>query len=375
VSVTDRTLGLVDRVRAPFEGPNTIGNSRVFWLGFLVAVGIAAAYPLFVSSYRAGNTALFLLYAILALSLSVVWGYTGVLSFGQVVFFGFAGYTFGIVSINLGSTLGITLAVPVAVAIAAGTAFVLGYFMFYGEVSGVFVAIITLVVTLVLQAFMAQTAGDEWTIGSVPLGGFNGMTGIPSIALGIGETSVVFRGAAFYWLVLVVLVCSYLGLRAVLNGDFGYAMVAVREDEDRVEMLGYDVRRIKLIVFTVGGGLAGVSGVLYAAWGHYIDPTIYELAFATLPVVWVTVGGRESLLGGIVATVGIEWFRQQLSTTGSDFSLVVVGGLLLGVVLLLPGGIVPFVHDKIVSGLRTVGLGDGISDPSTTDGQQEEMPE
>lgn len=347
-----------ERLFGRFEGPNTIGNSRVFWAGLTVALALAAAYPLVVSAYTAGNTALFMLYGLLAMSLSLVWGYAGVLSFGQVVFFGFAGYTFGIVSINLGSTLGVTMAIPVAVLVATVVAFLLGYFMFYGDVSGVFVAIITLVVTLVMQTFMAQTAGDEWTIGEVPLGGFNGMPGIPNLAVGAEGAAVSFSGASFYWLVLTILVVSYLGLRLLVNGRFGYAMVAVREDEDRVEMLGYDIRRVKLVVFTLGGGLAGLSGVLYASWGNYIDPSVYSLAFATLPVVWVTVGGRESLLGGVLATVAIEWFRQQLAITGSAWAIVVVGTLLLIVVLALPEGIVPFVHRKtvgFVEGRRMVG--------------------
>lgn len=343
--------GVFDRLTSPFEGPNTIGNSRGFWIGFAVGLLIAFAYPLFVSSYQAGNTALFLLYAVLALSLSVVWGYAGVLSFSQVVFFGFAGYTFGIVSINLGSTVAIMAAVPVAIAVATLVAFVLGYFMFYGRVTGVFVAIITLVVTIVMQTFMAQTAGDEWMVGEVALGGFNGMPGIPNLAVGTEGAAVSFTGATFYWLVLAVLVCSYLGLRALTNGRLGYAMVGVREDEDRVEMLGYDVRRVKLLVFTAGGAIAGVSGVLYASWGNYIDPSVFALTFATLPVIWVTVGGRESLLGAVLATVAIEWFRQQLSITGSEFALVTVGVLLLGIVLLLPQGIVPYLHEKSLEAL------------------------
>jgi branched-chain amino acid transport system permease protein len=349
-------LGLFDRLCAPFNGSNTIGNSRAFWLGLVVALVVTFAYPLFVSAYQAGNAALFLLYGLLALSLSVVWGYAGVLSFGQVVFFGFAGYTFGIVSINLGSTLGTTLAIPAAVLIATTVAGLLGYFMFYGNVSGVFVAIITLVVTLVLQTFMAQTAGDKWTVGEVPLGGFNGMPGIPNLALGVEGASTTFSGDSFYWLVLSTLVVAYFGLRALVNSRFGYAMVAVREDEDRVEMLGYDVRKVKLGVFTLGGALAGFSGVLYASWGNYIDPSVYSLTFATMPVVWVTVGGRESLLGGLVATVAIEWFRQQLSVTGSEWAMVVVGVLLLIVVLALPEGIVPFVHRKAVGALRQRGF-------------------
>jgi len=365
--------GFVERFRSCFEGPNTIGNSRGFWVGFIAALTIAFAYPLSAGGYQSGITALFLVYAILALSLSFVWGYSGVLSFGQVVFFGFGGYTFGIVTLNFDSTIGIMAAIPIAVAIATLVAFGLGYFMFYGRVTGVFVAIITLVTTIVMQTFMAQTAGSEWAIGDARLGGFNGMTGIPDIALGIRNTSIAFSGETFYWLCLILLVASYMGLRALTNGKFGYAMVGIREDEDRVEMLGYDVRRVKLTVFTIGGALAGVAGVLYASWGNYIDPTVFSLTFATLPVIWVTVGGRESLLGAGIAAVGIEWFRQQLSNLGSDYALVVVGMLLLVVVLVLPEGIVPYVHRKAVSVYREYSDSGDDPDHPTRGSTQEEI--
>jgi len=372
MSTTDDSILDRLRFRDRLEGPNTIGGSRLFWAGFAVVLALAVVYPLLAGSYRAGNAALFLLYAVLGLSLSFVWGYAGILSFGQVVFFGFAGYTFGIVSLNLGSTVGIMLAVPAAVAVATLVAFVLGYFMFYGRVTGVFVAIITLVTTIVLGTFMAQTAGDEWSVGTVALGGFNGMPGIPNLAVGVEGAALSFSGESFYWLVLTVLVAVYLGLRALVNGRFGYAMVGVREDEDRAEMLGYDVRRTKLVVFTLGGTLAGLSGVLYASWGNYIDPTVFSLTFATLPVVWVTVGGRESLLGAVIATVAIEWFRQQLSITGSEYALVIVGALLLGVVLLVPDGIVPFVHRRVADVLATRGeTGEGIDRPGAESATEE----
>jgi branched-chain amino acid transport system permease protein len=222
---------------------------------------------------------------------------------------------------------------------------VLGYFMFYGGVRNVYVTIITLVSTLVLHTFMAQTAGDEWTIGEAALGGFNGMPTIPNLALGVGPAAVTFDSIGFYYLVLALLVVTYLGLRALVNSDYGRVMVAVREDEDRTEMFGYDVRRVKLSVFTIGGALAGLSGVLYASWGNYVSPQVFELAFASLPVIWVSVGGRKTLLGAVVATVGIEFVRNSL---GGEWAFVAVGTLLLVFILGLPGGLVPWVHDAYI---------------------------
>jgi branched-chain amino acid transport system permease protein len=123
-------------------------------------------------------------------------------------------------------------------------------------------------------------------------------------------------------------------------------MVAIREDEDRTEMFGYNVTRVKFVVFTLGGALAGLSGVLYAARNVYIDPTVFSLLFATLPVIWVSIGGRKSLLGAAVATLAVEYLR--ISMAG-ELALVLLGTLLLVTILVLPDGVVPWVHQRIVT--------------------------
>jgi branched-chain amino acid transport system permease protein len=349
---TASTDGALASLRTRFEGPNTVGNSRGFWVAFLVAVAGLVVYPAFGD---AGQLSLFLVLALLGLSLSVVWGYAGVLSFGQVVFFGVGGYTFGVVSINHATPSGITAAVVLGVVGGGLVAALMGYFMFYGGVRDVYVTIITLVSTMVMHTFMAQTAGSEWAIGDAALGGFNGMPAIPLLALGVDEVftlqlvrntvelSAPLVGAVefdlFYYFVVGVLVSTYLGLRALVNSDYGRVMVAVREDEDRTRMFGYDVKRVKLVVFTLGGALAGLSGVLYASRNIFIDPQVFGLTFATLPVIWVSVGGRTSLLGAVVATVAVEYLRV---TIQGEWALVVLGVLLLVFILALPGGLVPW---------------------------------
>ena len=338
----------LDGIADKLNGPNTLGNSRAFWVAFAVGMVAMAAYPLVLGSYAAGQFSLFLAYGLLALSLSLIWGYTGILSFGQVAFFGIAGYTYAIVSLNLGGAFGQTVALPVAVAVATLSAFVLGYFMFYGGVQDVYVAILTLVVTLVLETFMAQTAGSEWAIGSVQLGGFNGIPGIRNFALGVEGASFSLSGSGFYWFVLALLLVAYLGSRVLVNSRFGYTLVAIREDAERTTMLGYNVKRVKLAVFTLSGALAGLSGVLYATWGNYMDPSVFTIVFATIPIVWVTLGGRESLLGAIVGTVIIERLRLWFSVNASEFAIVFVGVILMTTVLLVPRGILPGIRDGYV---------------------------
>lgn len=352
--------GAINRVRNRLEGPNTYGNSALFWVAFTIAMLGLAAYPFSptTSQFDILTTTQYFSLAFLALSLSIVWGYTGVLSFGQVAFFGIAAYTFGVIGINFSSATGVTAAFFGAVVVGAVFAALLGYFMFYGGVRDVYVTIITLVVAMVLNTFMAQTAGSEWAVGEAALGGFNGMTNIPDLTLGIGESALVFDGsgvlgqAELYYALLVLLVATYLGLRVLVNSQFGMTMVAVREDEDRTATFGYNVPFVKLVSFTIGGALAAAGGVFYAAWGNFIDPTVFGILFAALPVVWVSVGGRESLIGAIGATLAIERMRTGLTDgvgpLGPEWAFVIVGGLLMVVILVMPGGIVPLI-DRVIT--------------------------
>lgn len=158
------------------EGPQTLGQGSKFWSGFTVVLLAACVYPQFADSYDVGNNTYFFNWMFMALGLSLIWGYGGALSFGQTAFFGVAGYSYGVLTINLGDANGLTLvSLVLAVGISALFATILGYFLFFGRISGVFLGIVTLSVTLVLERFMAQTAAPEWAIGKARLNGFNGM--------------------------------------------------------------------------------------------------------------------------------------------------------------------------------------------------------
>jgi urea transport system permease protein len=334
-----------DRVNSALgalNGPNTYGNSRAFWVAFAVGVAAVFVYPMTMGAYGAGEASLYLLYGFLALSLCFMWGYCGVLSFGQVAFFGIAGYAFGVITLNTSAAMTVP-ALLASIALATLASAIVGYFMFYGGVRDVYVAIITLVLTLVLHTFMAQTAGSEWKVGSARLGGFNGMPGIPNITAGGFSLS----GYSMYYTVAVLLLLTYLCLRVLVNSRYGRVMVAIREVENRARMLGYNTKLVKLAVFTLGGALAGFGGVLFASWGNYVDPSVFSLSFAAIPIVWVSVGGRDSLVGAILATYAIESFSQSLAATGSQWALVVIGGLLLLVIVYMPQGFVPQADEYI----------------------------
>lgn len=324
------------------EGPQTAGRGPAFWGLFALVLAVAFAYPLFSDGYTVGNTVYFFVWVFIALSLCLIWGYGGSLSFGQTAFFGIAGYGYGILTINFGAAYGFTLlALVVAVAIAALFAVLLGYFMFFGRIAGVFLGIVTLAVTLMLERFMAQTAGPEWHIGAARLNGFNGMSAMPPLTIPWpGEPIVLFADVGLYYFVLGLLVLVYLALRILMNSSFGNVIVAIRENPERAEMLGYDIRKYQLITFVIGAALAGLSGVLYTVWGQYITPSSMGMTAAALPLIWVAVGGRSDLTSTVIGTLVVLAAFQALTIYGSQYALVFMGVLLVLTVLIAPNGLV-----------------------------------
>jgi branched-chain amino acid transport system permease protein len=299
-----------------------------------VAVLVAATVP----EFRALELTVWTVYGLLALSLTLVWGKAGIFSFGQAAFFGLGGYAYGAASINLIVHTGETVsAVAIAALAGAAAAAVLGYFMFYGNVGDVYVAIVTLATTLVLLTFFSSTASPTYHIGQALLGGYNGMVAIPPLGirdqlpLTITQTLVVTAVAAG---------AVAVGLRVLMRRPFGRVIAAIRENEERTQLLGYDVRLYKLAVFALGGAIAGLAGAGYAAWGQFINPAVFGLQQAALVVIWVLVGGRRSLLGAFVGAFLIAWITTSLATR-TDTQPIVLGGVLIGIVLFLPRGLVP----------------------------------
>jgi ABC-type branched-subunit amino acid transport system permease subunit len=330
------------RLLSRLEGPQTLGRGPRFWIAAVVVVALAVAYPLIEDAYTVGNTIYFFVWVFMALGLCLIWGYGGALSFGQTAFFGISGYSYGIITLNFGADHGLTLLATVAaIAASALVAAVLGYFLFFGRISGVFLGIVTLAVTLVIERFMAQTAGPEWHVGAARLNGFNGMSGMPPLTIPwVGDDIALMPDVPLYYVVLALLVLTYLGLRILVNSSFGNVLVAIRENPQRATMLGYDVRKYQLGAFVVGSALAGLSGVLYTSWGQYITPSSMGITAAALPIVWVAVGGRSDLTTTLLGTIVIISGFQALTIYGSQYALVVMGLLLVLTVLFAPDGLI-----------------------------------
>ena len=308
-------------------------------------VPLAAASLAFVlDDFNLSTVSLWVIYGLLALSLDLVWGHAGIFSFGQTSFFGVAGYTYGAIGINLIRVTGESaMALLGAVLVAALLAALLGYFMFYGRVSDVYLAIITLAVTLVLLSFFGSTAGSQYGIGSAQLGGYNGMVGIPPLTLGLPRLFAVALGVRqTYVFVVLVAGAIYLLLMVLRRAPTGRILAAVREDELRTELLGYDTRWYKLLAFTIGGAIAGLAGAAYAAWGLFINPAVFDLPQAAVVVIWVLVGGRGTLAGAFLGAALVQGLSTWLGGITAQTPLV-LGLLLILMVLLFPNGLVPLV--------------------------------
>lgn len=312
----------------------------------VASVVVAAILAALVPQFYAMQWSSWVLYGILALSLVWVWGQGGIFSFGQGAFFGIGAYTYGIAAINLLPLTGETVtAVFIAAAVAAAASALLGYFMFYGRIGDVYVAIITLATSLVLLTFMASTADRAYRIGAVPLGGYNGMVGIPPLMYGFpGQNGTVMSLPAFFVAVVALAATLVVGLAALERTPFGRRVAAVRENELRSQLLGYDVRRMKLAAFSIGGMIAGLSGALFASWALFINPEVFGLQQAALVVIWALVGGRASYLGAFVGAFLVQGLASSLGSAGGGLTPIVLGTVLIFVVLVLPRGLVPTVQ-------------------------------
>jgi len=293
--------------------------------------------PLTVPFHIILQITLYFSYAILALSLAFVWGFAGIFSFGQAAFFGLGGYTYAILAINIGES---TLPLIGGLLLPAGFALVLGYFMFYGRLSTVYVAVITLVVTLIIYKFLGHTAGFEYSIGKARLGGYNGIPGIPPLNLPGDPSKAVWPEDMFY-VSGIALLLTYLGLHFLSRSKFGRIVAGLRENELRVDLLGYDVRFYKMIALTIGAMIAAIGGITFANWNGFIDPNVFNLGMSAQTIIWVVVGGLGTFIGPILAAIALGFLTIELGTQQTFDVNMILGAILILFVLIVPQGIVP----------------------------------
>jgi branched-chain amino acid transport system permease protein len=309
-----------------------IGRVRWHWLG--AAAVLLAALPLVSET---NTPTLLAIWALFALSLALMWGFAGILSFGHAAYFGLGAYTYAVASVNIGESTGPIL---LALIIPALVAAIIGAMMFYGRISDVYLGVMTLVVTLILNRFMNATAGDIYRIGKARLGGFNGIPAFPVFNVP-GDPHFEIYGTAFYYVVIVCLFIAYLICRWTLARSFGRALIGIRENEQRMELLGYDVAGYKTAIFSLCGAMAGLAGCLFANWAEIVTPSVFSLGQTAEVLIWVIVGGLGTLIGPMIAAVALGSLKLGLGHQTIIDNSLVLGAILILVVLLIPRGFAP----------------------------------
>lgn len=320
------------------------GDGRGLVVAIVVGI-VLFALPLVLDVPDLVDLTVYAIMATLALSLAFVWGYAGILSLGQSAFFGLGGYVYAIAVINIGeSTVPIALGIVLPMVFAA----LLGYFMFWGRIGDVYLAVITLTVSLIFFHVINSTSSGQYRIGKAAVGGYDGIPGLPPINLP-GDPSEALGYEANYMIAVALALLAYFGLRWLLATRFGRVVVAIRENEQRAELLGFDARRYKLAAYVIGAGIAGAAGVLFANWQNVVSPTMFSIVFTAQIIVWVMVGGLGTLVGPIIGAVLVQHLVIWIGRTKIADANIILGLLFIVFVLLVPAGIVPTIRRWIAA--------------------------
>jgi urea transport system permease protein len=316
-----------------------------------------------IPTYLVALSGKYFCYAILALSIDLIWGYCGILSLGQGAFFALGGYAMGMYLMRQIGTRGVyanpilpdfmvflnwkelpyswygfqhfPYAVLMVVLVPGVLAFVFGWLAFRSRVTGVYLSIITQALTYALMlGFFRNNFG---------FGGNNGLTDFKDI-LGFNVEAETTR-AALFSITCVTLMLGFLVCRAVVTSKFGKVLIAIRDAEARVRFLGYRVESYKVLVFTLSACMAGIAGALYVPQVGIINPGEFAPGNSIEAVIWVAVGGRGTLVGAAVGAILVNYAKTYF-TSGvlAPYWLFMLGGLFIAVTLLLPRGIIGSLH-------------------------------
>lgn len=306
--------------------------------------------PLMISTY---TLTILIVYGMLGLSLGLIWGFGGILCFGQAAFFGLGAYTYAVAAINIGES---TVPMVLAVLVPAVFALLLGAMMFYGRLTDVYLGVITLVVTLILFKFINSTAGPQYVIGNARLGGFNGIPGFQTLNIP-GRPDDYIWGDSYFYVCAVLLAVVFFLVSALLRSSFGRVAVGIRENETRMSLIGYDVRVRKTLLFAVGAAIAGLAGALFANWAEIVTPRLFSLGQSAEIIIWCIVGGLGTRFGPILGAAGLAYLKFLLGQQSMVDNTLITGLILVLFVLFLPKGIVPALVGlwKVSFGRRPLG--------------------
>lgn len=328
----------------------------------LVSVSVMSSLPpdnpLYMSSYTVTLLGKYLTYALLAVSVDLIWGYLGILSLGHAAFFALGGYAMGMYLMRQIGDRGVYgnpelpdfmvflnwqelpwywqgfdqfwFAMLMVMLVPGLLAFVFGWFAFRSRVTGVYLSIITQALTYALMlAFFRNEMG---------FGGNNGLTDFKDI-LGFSLQSDATRLGLFI-ASGIALALGYLACRAIVASRLGRVAVAIRDAESRARFVGYRVESFKLALFTFSAVLAGIAGALYVPQVGIINPSEFQPLNSIEVVVWVAVGGRATLYGAVLGAIGVNYAKTWFTGVLPEAWLFALGALFVLVTLFLPRGVV-----------------------------------
>ena len=310
----------------------------------------------FVSDYYLNLFGKYLALAVLALGMDLIWGYMGVLSLGQAIFFGIGAYSIGMHMLLEGSGKGVygepvpdfmvwnqvyqlplfwkpyksaPVALAAAVLLPAGLAALIGLLTFRRRLRGTYFAILTQAIAFAVWLMFNRN--------EMRLGGTNGLTDFKSI-LGFSLSApATLRG--LYLITALALAAALVLARWLVRSKTGLVLQAIRDNERRLEFLGYDTSGYKIFVFAISGALAGLAGMLYAPQVGIITPSQIGVLPSLEIVIWVAFGGRGTLWGALLGAVSINWLRSVLTGTYPRLWPIILGGLFVTVIMLFPEGL------------------------------------
>ena len=343
-------------------------NSKGLSSVLILAVVLLVLFPLAFDIFRLNLVGKYLTYAFVALGLVMLWGYGGVLSLGQGVFFGLGGYAMAMFlkleasdpeSTKIQSTPGIPdfmdwnqltelplwwqpfehlpFAIIAVVAIPTLLAFIIGYAMFKRRVGGVYFAIITQAVALILTVLIIGQQGYT--------GGVNGMTDLKTL-LGwdIRTDSAKY---ILYYLCALLLLGSIALCLWVQKSKLGTLLLAMRDKEDRVRFSGYDVAMFKVFVFCLAAALSGIGGALFTLQVGFMSPSFVGIVPSIEMVIYAAVGGRMSLVGAVYGALLVNFGKTYFSESFPDLWLFLMAGLFIGVTMAFPDGLAGVWEKKV----------------------------
>lgn len=340
--------------------PNTRrGGSPVGWRGwtrefapYLIAGLLLFLAPQILSDFRLNLFAKYLTYAILAIGIDLLWGYTGMLSLGQAVWFGLGGYAMAMYLKLVASGDRIPdfmnwsgleslpwfwepfryawFAIPAAVFVPGALAYLLGILVFRSRVKGAYFAIVTQALALILSIFFVGQ--QQYS------GGTNGLTNYTDLfGLDLSEQGTQH---ILYYVTVGFLGLTFLAATWMTRSRLGRLMIAIRDDEERVRFAGYNVAAMKAFVFAVSAAMAGLAGALFVPQVGIISPANLGIVPSIEFVLLVAVGGRGTLTGAVIGAIIVSWARSTLSEEFPNTWQYFYGALFVGAVVLFPGGIV-----------------------------------